>query len=530
MAAFHLDDFLESVNHGVNRYNLDQIYPVSGNVNNTVGTGSASGVSSFQFAEYSNWWSPSASYFIARCEFNKGQASGGGILKADYTTYADNFIMTLFTQITTLINSQPLDTIATAPWIVDTALTYSNAHNNFLKTYGSLTRVGEALSTRLLNVTQNSGIVEVVFRPPVSLFDVKCLPPGAQFRIDFNWASSSQLAFESLLYNSVPIGTATGQFNIAVRSLSFYKASISPGPEVPLPQRGIIDLCPCSINQYFGAGTNQLQQNITLPGTTNRILVVFQDVNNVAITSGTTPLAISAAGNLASGVGGGYNPATSFTVLFTSQAASPPLPTTALAQITNLWLSLPEIGATEPKPIYQFDTKFTDLERAYSDWAHTCQGTHSNMEGSIPYGSPTYDLTTINYVGYNAASPAVLQSVFTQAGNINNPQQVNYQVWESAASLVLQPTNTAGASNLFNQTTRWGWAGRCPGPIFAFPVVRTDGSKITAGTINATFGAYTGTSANPVNFSMTVLASYSQALAVEHMGNGQYSYQLVTGV
>jgi len=225
MAAFHLDQEFESINGGAARYDVSQMYPVSGNIASAdVGTGAASGLTTFQWQDSTGWWSPQNSYFLLQLQFTAGGTNGIpgslGTSPTNNVTYCDNFVHTLFTQIQSQIDSRPLDTVNT-PHIIDTALTYSKAHNNFLKTWGSLTRVGEPLATRIKNVKVTStantlagggtnGLIDVVFRPPISLFDCKVLPPGAQFRVDFNWASSAILAFESV-DGSIAIGNTAAQ-------------------------------------------------------------------------------------------------------------------------------------------------------------------------------------------------------------------------------------------------------------------------------------------------------------------------------
>lgn len=510
-SVFDMSQMLESINGGASRYDMQQLFPISGNVTNAgVGAGSASGLSTFQFQDSANWWCPCNSYFVLDLTFKQN----GTVPVSTYPiAYADNFAMTLFSQIQTYINSRPLDTVNT-PHLIDTALTYSNSHHNFLKSWGSLTRVGEALSTRIRNLQTNGGKLEVIFRPPVSLFDVKLLPPGAQFRVDFNWASNGLLAFESV-YRSVTWADGAGANNayIKVNGFSFYKASIHPGQGVSLPSKGVIDLMPCQANQYFLNGGSSLKQNITLPSTTNRILIGFQDVNTNSVT--TAPPV-----DFICGVGNGYNPATSFTSIFTKSTSDDTTFTTDTTTLSNLWLSLPELGIQEPNPIYNFETGTTgiiDYARAYSDFCHITQGTKNNMEGSIPFGNkdPTSG-TTIIWIDTDttAGPPVTLNAGTYQQGDPNNPQQYPYVTWASSAP----------DADTYNQTSRWGWLGRCPGPIFAFPVVRPEGKTVSTGTLNAT------TAGNVISISATVIASYSMALVLELQPNGYYNYTLVEGV
>lgn len=523
-SSFNMSDMLESINNGVSRFNMSQLYPLSGNVSSAaVGSGSASGLSVFQFQDAVDWWCPSQSYFHMQLKFRTGASTviDNTVTPAhatptagDFVTYCDNFVCTLFSQINSQINSQPLDTITT-PWLIDTALGYSKAHWNFIKTYASMTRMGESLQTRLLNVSQNGGIVEVSFRPPLSLFDVKILPPGAQFRIDFTWASNALQAFESLSLNPLVIGNSATNFNVDVNSFSFYKASVQPAPGIALPKQGVIDLSPSVANQYYMIATQNLQANITLPATTNRILVVFQDINNQVVAPADPYVPV----DFTTGVGGGYNPATSFSTIFTASDAAATNATFADDTVTlsNLWLSLPELGIQEPKPQYNFTATNGDMIRAYSDWAHICQGTYSNYEGSLPYGNndPSKG-TQILFIDTDVGSGGtVLGTPTIRPGDSSNYQQ--FCAWGFG--------DTPITALAYNQTSRWGWSGSRPGPIFAFPVVRPEYKHVTQGVLYATLS-----SPGCKNVAATVIATYSMAIAVEDNGMGLYSYKLITGV
>lgn len=512
-SVFDLPQTLESINGGCSRYDMSQMYPISGNVSGVVGgsTGNAKGLTTFQWQD-STWWSPSQSYFYMKCTFTRANSVPSD---TDPTAYADNFAMTLFSQINTQINSRPLDTV-NLPHLIDTALTYSNAHNNFLKTFGSLARVGEPLSTRIRNTTQNNGIVDVVFRPPVSIFDVKLLPPGAQFTLNFNWAANGLNAFETI-DRSVAWGTGSNEVSISISELSFYKATVTPGYGVELPDRGVIDLHPCMIMQYFINSSNTLKQNITLPATTNRILVGFQDITPNIVT--TDPPVDNICG-----VGSGYNPATSFTNKFCNSSSNNLTFSSGQSMLSTLWIDLPELGIQEPKPIYNFSSGITEYMRAYSDFCHVTQGTKDNTEGSVPFGSMATDLgvTIIQPVRINDTGP-VINAGLVQIGDINNPQQYTYiPTPNAAASLPAIAVNTN-----YNQTARWGWLGRIPGPIFAFPVVRPQGKTISTGTINATTAAFGSGTSTAYNAVANVIASYSMAIVVVRQPNDYYSYDIV---
>lgn len=482
---FELPQTLESINGGCSRYDLDQVYPISGNVGSPttyVGTGQATGNTVFQWRD-NKWWSPIQSYFYLQLAFTKNATA---VPVADGVAYVDNPASTLFTQVKTYVNSDPLDSITT-PWIIDSALTYANSHKNFNDTFGTMSRIGESLMTRIYNVANNSGIVEVAFRPAVSLLDVALLPPGAQFKIEFTWASQANLIFEAVK-KSISIGVGANDYNVAIQSFYLMKAVVTPGPNVEVPAHGVIELSPTAAMQYFANNTNTLRQNITLPATTNRILCVFQDNNPVTVSD-----VQALAGVTYSGVGNGFNPATSFLPYFSNSNGS------AAYYIQQLYINLPELGVTEPNPTYNF-TGIQDYMRAYADYCNITQGTKYKSEGSLPFGNIS------KTVGATIIGPTT-----PNTGDFNNPDRYIYV-----------DISTALAVTAYNQTALYGWVGKKQ--IFAFPVVRPENKPVTSGTLNVTF---TG---SPTNAVATILATYSMALVVENDGTGLYNYKLVQGV
>lgn len=515
MSVFDLPQQLQSINAGCDRFDISQVYPISGNVTNSfVGSGNASGLSTFQWSDSNLWWSPCNSYFQLQLQFSYGD--GTTIAPGDYVAYADNFPSTLFSQIKTQINSRQLD-IVDVPYIIDQALTYSNAKQNFLQTFGSLTRVGEGWQTRLNNTCNNSGIVEVIYRPPCSIFDVKLLPPGAQFRVDFNFASNAALAWESLA-GDVTIGTSgTSSYNVKILGFSFYKATLSPSQFVDIPKSGIIELSPSIINQYYLNGGSQLKQNITLPSTTNRILVCLQDANRsqgnqgVLINQDTGTIGNTVTRSATAGVGTGFNPATKFALSFSGSNN-----VAYGVKLTQFYLNLPELGQNFPNPVYSFDNSL-DYNRLYSDWSHLVQGTYHQTEGSVPFGNLITD------IGCNVIANA---GGILNVGNPNNREQAN--VYNSTATLTPTPktltpfTNMSLFSKVFSQSAQWGYLGRVP--MIPVPVIRPENKPISVGTLSMTFsGSVASVVAN-------VLCTYSMALQVEDAGNGQYNYNLVEGV
>lgn len=510
MSVFELHDTLESINGGCERFNLEQVTPNTGNINNAyVGTGQANQTATFKWADAVNWWSPCMSTFVLQLKFIKRISGADAVIPiTDNVAYCDNFVHTLFTQVKTFVNTKPLD-IVDIPHLVDQALTYSNASKNFLDSYASMSRVGEPLMTRIKNTCTNGGVVEVAFRPPASLFQCKLLPPGAEFRCDFNWASNASLAFQYLgplndtnNPKGVTIGTTDGNYNVVVQGFTFYKASLAPSHLVEKPDHGVIDLSPCVVQQYFLNGGSSMKQNITLPSTTNRILIGIQDYNTTKNSN-----------NIIPGVGNGYNPATHFAHAVSDATANPQPYSVPL---TEAYLSLTELGLLMPSPTYSFNS-VSDWMRAYSDWCHICQGTKEQTEGSLGFG--TFDTSTgISIVAPNVTFTPASTPGLIQSGDPTNPQQFFLNT-KAATALTVSEAN---ASALYNQTCRYGWVGRLP--ILAFAVVRPENKPISTGILSLKFNSAVG------SISSAVMASYSMAIKLEHTGNGLYSYSLIEGV
>lgn len=553
MSVFDLPQALESINAGASRYDCTQMYPISGNITTTyVGTGSASGLTTFQWSDSNLWWSPALSYFVLQVKFLK---AAGAMAYTDYVAYCDNFVDTLFSQIKFSINGRQLD-IIDQPAIIGTALTYANNRKSFIESWDTMSHIGEGFMTRLRNTVANGGTLEIAFRPPISIFAAKLLPPGAQFKVDFNWAPNANAAFESV-FADVVIGTSTNQFQLQINSFSFYKATLAPAQSLKLPEAGVIDLSSTIIQQYFLNGGPQLKQNITMPSTTNRILVCFQDQCKTQIAGSATTGGGSQA--YTPGVGTGWNPATSFSFAF-SDTTTIPVPFSVPLQ--NLYLNLPELGVQIPNPVYAF-TPVTvgtggtaavgsllvmnqaDITRAYSDFCNICQGTSEGVEGSVPLGSMDFlaggatpilagvSGASINVASYATTAGYAQPVLALSPGDPNNPQRAvindfSITVTTPNPNLSFTPVGKtvaiANLNSLAYQTGRWGWLGRCPGPIFAFPVIRPEGRSVSTGNLNVTFGAsVAGIVAN-------VLCTYSMALSVQHVGNGLYAYTINEGV
>jgi len=551
-SAFSLPDQLDSIYNGIEFFNIQQMNPNSGILNNTiVGQGNASTTTTWQWNEDKLWWSPCTSYFYLKLRFVKitgGTPASptisaipifdntGTMVPGDLVTYADNFVSTFFTNIKTWLGNEPLESI-NQPWIIDQVLTYSNSRQNFLKTFGSLARVGETLNQRLINTfgsgdNSQGGVVEVCYRPPSALYDVKLVPPGCQHRIDFDWQSSAINAFESLI-GSITVGTATGNYNIYIDNFSFYKATVLPSVMVGLPEHGLIDLCPCSINQYPINNSTNFQQNIVLPKTCNRIYIVFQDNNQTApVTNQTTAISspyIDTTGVKYMGVGTGWNPATSFTKSF-SFSANPGTNPPYLVEISQLYINVTDLGLTLPKPYYTFQNNQTDWLRAYMDWAEQSQGTKWQIEGSVPFGKCVRTGTTapLTFAGANTPGATIIAPAINvgggavqtyQVGNPENPQQLNLVTNSNFAF--------AAGSNLqsiYFQTSEYGWIARHPGPIFCFNICRPQNVKVSQGDVRVDF-----TPNGPISALMSVLCPHNKAIAVQRNQFGAYDFKVLDG-
>lgn len=522
MSIFDLSNELPSINGGADRYSVDQLFPISGNISNAaLGTGQASGLATFQWQDSNLWWSPCLSYFRIRVKFVRYPSSTAASPSDatpqlnEWVSYADNFVSAMFSQIKSQVNSRQLD-IIDVPWIIDTVMSYANSKKTFLDSYASVSRLGEPFQTRLINTCSNGGVVEVCFRPPLALMQCKCLPPGAQFRLDFNWATNPAAVFESL-GGDVTIGTTTGgavnNYQVIIQDFSFFKATIAPSPLVQLPESAVIDMNPAIVNQYFGQ-TGSLKQNITMPSTTNTIYITMQDYNTAQLAA--APLNGGPYVSARLGVGTGFNPITSFTNAV-SNASSTTIATAYGSILQNLYLTLPELGTQTPSPIYNFASGVEDWQRAFCDFINISQGTNGADQGGIPIG--TYNLTQ----GCTIAGTGLFN-----AGNPNNNQQATVfgSTIQPLGITAVAPVvpGTSPVIGTFSQTAKFGWLGRCPGPIFAFQVVRPQNKAVSTGNLNITF------SGAPSNYVVNVVCSYSMALQLVHSGNGLYSYNLVEGV
>ena len=497
MAAFEIPEGPRSINGGACRYNIVQMLPRTAAVSGTRPgiSGATQGLMTFDWNEDILWWLPSMSYFEIRAHMAV-PTTLVSLARTAGIAYVDCWPAALFSQIQYYVNGGSVDLLQFPPQ-AEAASLYSSVDKTWLKSSGSAQGAGEALTTRILNSSQfgtasasTSNINEIVatWRPPVSIFSCPhCLPPGAQHKVDFTWSPTGEIN----MIESLASVTTASNVQVYIDSFYFYKATLVPDASIPLPMRGYIELNPMQINTYQITGGTTLNQNVTIPPTTTRILVGFQD-NNVA-------------NSLAAGQNG-LKPITSFAAAFSNGA------TDLSAYIQNLYVNMPDLGYQFPNPQYTLTAGSatgakTDWDRAFQDWLCYTRGLSGGFEGSVPFGA--FD------TGIGAAVLAYLASTpGATFGDPNNDQQA----WIASVA------TTAVSLTQSNQTALWGWLGRCPGPIFAFPVVRPPDRFVSNAQLNVTL------SGSATSVTCFIMSSYTKGLAVEADGSGKYRYTLVDGL
>lgn len=475
------------------KYDIRQIYPQTSAITNARPgvSGAATGQTTFQWQDDMLWWVPSLSYFNTRGHFLSSTGTALPRQTLPEIAYVDNWVSAMFSQVQIFCNSQSVEQLQNPPQ-ADTACLYSSVDQTWLRSFGSASGVGEALTTRQLNSQQfgtaapsanNYNEVVASWRPAISLFDTAHgIPPGAQWRVDLSWANNA----EQLIIESMATALAGTDYTFVLDEFTFYKATLQPDISVPKPLGGYIELNPVQVNVYPLTGGNTLQVNVPLPATANRLLVCFQDNNS--------------ANSLAAGQNG-LKPITSFAASFSSGA------TDLTSYIQNLYVSFPELGVQFPNPTYSLVNNKSEWQRAYADWIAICRGASGGYEGSVPFG--TFDTG----IGAAVLAPAASTARMT-IGDPNNYQQ-NWTV---------TPATGAIANAFGNQTALWGWLGRCPGPIFAVPVVRPPDKLITNANLSLTL------SSAVTSINVFVISSFSMGIACEQAPDGRYAFEIMRGL
>lgn len=482
------------LNSGSIRYDCRQMLPVTSAVSGSRPgvNGNSVGITTFQWTDEQLFWIPSLSYFVARCHLLDGSGNALARPPAGAIAIADNWVACMFSQIQFFLNSTSVELLQ-SPAQADTALLYTSVDRTWLKSFGSASGVGEGLQTRFLNAAQvgtssvspsNANSVCATWRPSLSIFDcAQAIPPGAQIRLDLSWSAQA----EQQMIESTTAKIAGTDYTIVIDEFSFYKATVVPDPEMPLPTRGLIELNPIQVNQYTCSGTNVLQQNVPLPSTCNRVLCFVQDANS--------------ASNLAHGQNG-LKPITSFAAAVSNGSSD------FASYIQSMYMNFTDLGQMAPNPQYTFTAgSKAGWERAYADMIAICRGDSGGYEGAEPLG--TFD----QGVGVQINTPLQSVTPVVQAGDPNNDQQLAY--WSTAT--------TAVAATAYSQFARWGYLGRHP--IFAFPCVRPKDRTVSNAVLNIQFSG-TVTSAN-----IFVVSSYSMGIAIEKdMSTGRYSHMVLRGL
>jgi len=501
MSAFELPEEPRLLNSGAVKFDIRQMLPRTSAISGTRPgvSGATQGITTFDWTDEQLHWIPALSYFTLRGHFLDG--SGNALARPPTGTIAvvDNWCAVLFQQIQLFMNSTSVE-LLNNPAQADTALLYSSVDRTWLKSFGSSSGVGDGLQTRMLNAAQfgtaqfgtasNYNELVATWRPSLSIFDcASAIPPGAQMRIDFSYSNTA----EQNMIESAASKIAGTDYTFILDEFTFYKASVMPDPETPLPTRGLIELNPVQVNSFALSGGNTLQQTVPLPATCNRILVGIQDNNT--------------ANNLAAGQNG-LKPITSFAAAVSNGASD------FASYISQLYINFPDLGVQAPNPTYSFTAgssagSKSGWERAYQDFITVCRGDSGGYEGSVPMGS--YD----SAIGTQINTPLQTVTPVVQAGDPNNDQQFAY--WSTGTGAV--------AATAYSQFARWGWLGRCPGPIFAFPCVRPKDRTVSNATINLVL------SGNATSCNVFIISSYSMGIAVEKdPSTGRYSHMVLRGL
>lgn len=445
------------------------------------------------------------SYFDVRGRFLDG--SGNALSRTSGIAYADNWVSTLFSQITVQCNGETVELLNACPQS-DTSLLYSSVTKSYLKSFGSAMGVGEAFTTRILKsagiaagTTPNS--VTASWRPCLSLFDTASgLPPGPQWTISFSWSPTA----EQNMIESVASAIAGTNYTFTLDEFTLYCCTLTPDESVPLPMQCFVELNPVAVNQYTVSTTSAVQLQVPLPASANRMLVVCQD-NSTAAGAGKNN--VSTAGGFI-----GTKALTSFAGAFSDG-------TNDLSSfITQFYVSLSELGVNVPNPAYNFTAGTTlgscsgaGWERAFSDWCIGSQGNSGGYEGSVSLGNMDTTVgAVISYIHDTVASSVVNQ------GDPNN-DQVAWLLGHGTSA----PSSTVQTT--YSKSAGWGYLGRVPGPILLVPIIRPPGVSVSNAALTMQLSS-TATSVNIfciISHSMGLEASYDES-------RGVYEYRVVRGL
>lgn len=562
MALFQSPDRLSSTNGGSVSFTVVEQPPDQGSVTGFPGkTGSAQGDTIFTVRTDPRFIIFSECYFRVQGHFTnaaetKALPNIGTSANPQLITVCDNWPAALFQTCRVTLNGSQIEQCLNVPQ-TDTIATYSAATKSWLESYGSASGVGESLQNRVIaagaqprgsTVAGNWGFLTATFRPPLSIFNCATAIRGNQWRFILSWnPSAEQQVCESAGIDQTAAGSggplpaiAVTDYRFKVDSLTLFVATVAPDPSVPIPRRVLIDLTPCQTT-YQGLTIVTGSYNISVPPTTFRIAVAFQDANDEknAVTTAWAP---------AHGANGIF-PITNFTLGLSAGAnnASNVL-VGAPAWLKNFRISSSQLGLSIPIPDYAFNAvagagtvtsimSRAGIERAYRDFIQTTQGDSSLSEGAIPFGcldsaaplnvftmgvAPVVANISALGTGDGSAGFPRAQVSFADPFNPNAVGYVNPTTYAPGAFTALNGQgpyfdNGAQANTLpSNQVTAmYGWLGRYG--ILAFPIVKPVGTNLSQ--LDFTIGFTTG----PKSGVAFICAYYGAAVCIDYNQDGSVS-------
>lgn len=576
MALFQSPDRLSSTNGGSVSFTVVEQPPDQGAVVGIPGkSGLAQGDTIFTVRTDPRFIIFSECYFRIQGFFTSADgvsplANIGTRASPQLITVCDNWPAAMFQTCRVTLNGSQIEQCLNVPQ-TDTIATYSAATKSWLQSYGSASGVGESLSNRILmagaqprNATLAGGAAQAgricaTFRPPLSIFNCATAIRGNQWRFILSWnPAAEQQVCESAGYDQTlatggtplrAIAGPAGQYRFNIAALTLFVATVSPDPSVPIPRRVLIDLTPCQTTQ-LAVTSVPLSSNISVPPTTFRIAVAFQDAN-------TEENAVGIPFSSAHGANGIY-PITNFTLGVSSGAANAnTVLIGAPAWLSSFRISSSQLGLSIPIPDYAFTTiagvgtvtsimSRQGIERAYRDFIQTTQGDSSLSEGCIPFGNldsaaplnqfcvnigpasaagaivgiPTAmgtllagDGVTVPVASWSVADPANPNAIGYLSPATSTPGAFTAVLGQGPYLLAPAAPNSNSPTIPKNQVTAmYGWLGRYG--IMAFPIVKPVGTNLSQ--LDFTIGF----SAQPKNAIAYICAYYGAAVCIEYNQDG----------
>ncbi len=379
---------------GAESFTVVQQTPDSGAVTNArVGSGAASGRTTFTLRGGSRWLLPSETYFRLQVLITGGGAGLNNCLINRQLTYAENWPSALFSAARLYLNGALLEETL-FPAITDTAAKVSGAQRGWLQSFASGGGYGESWSQRIAQLApraiataaaggndslngQATATIEACFRPPSSFWNTAYSILGNEWRCEFVWDPQGEYGMVDASTLILPtteaicvaqnapgvpaagIAPGNAQYTCTVQAFDMFVATTMPMPETPLPKMIPLDLSPIQCQQQQ-ITTNQSTFNFTVRPSTYRIGFVWQRTSQAGLVSS-------------------YS-ATRFGI--------PP-------ELKAFRWNSAELGLQAPNPDYAFSGAVAsvsrqgaqgDLRRAYMDFCQASQGQNGCDEGSLPFG------------------------------------------------------------------------------------------------------------------------------------------------